>query len=63
MRQPAQEFFTPYSMTIACVITAPRRVIRSPSQRGTRPECSGRSALPERRAVIHAPPAALGRTR
>ena len=42
----------PYSMTIASVMTAPSRVIRSPSQRGTRPPCSGRSALPERRAVM-----------
>ena len=42
----------PYSITMACVMTAPSRVIRSPSQRGTRPPWSGRSALPERRAVM-----------
>jgi hypothetical protein len=42
----------PYSITIASATTAPSFVIRSPSQRGTRPPCSGRSALPDRRAVM-----------
>src|SRR4051812_9377324 len=31
-------------------MTAPSRVMRSPSQGGTRPPCSGRSALPALRA-------------
>src|SRR5882672_5240536 len=36
---------------MACDITAPSRVIRSASHFGTWPPCSGRSALPARRAM------------
>src|SRR4051794_22750704 len=32
-------------------MTAPRRVMRSASHLGTRPPCSGRAALPARRAI------------
>jgi hypothetical protein len=33
--------------------TAPNRAIRAPSQWGTRPPWSGRSALPVRRVIVH----------
>jgi len=36
---------------MAWLITAPSRVIRSPSHGGTRPPCKGRSALPARLAM------------
>src|ERR1700686_2095420 len=36
---------------MASDITAPRRVIRSASQRGTKPPCNGKSALPALRAI------------
>src|SRR4029450_13796825 len=42
----------PYSRMMASVITAPSRVMRSPSHLGTRPPCSGRSALPARWAMM-----------
>src|SRR5690349_20777646 len=37
---------------MASEITAPRRVIRLASHGGTRPPCSGRSALPALRAIV-----------
>src|SRR3954447_7173402 len=36
---------------MAWLMTAPSRVMRSPSHAGTRPPCSGRSALPGRRTI------------
>ncbi len=42
----------PYSSTIAWQITAPSRVMRSASQGGTRPPCSGSADLPLRWAMI-----------
>jgi hypothetical protein len=38
----------PYSRTTASVMTAPSFAIRPASHSGTRPPCSGRSALPAR---------------
>src|SRR5215469_11633014 len=37
---------------MACAITAPREAIRVASHGGTRPACSGRSALPVRLAML-----------
>ena len=51
----------PYSSTMASAITAPSRVMRWPSQAGTRPPCSGRSALPARRAISVRPCDAVAR--
>ena len=45
----------PYSCTIAWQITAPSRAIRSLSHFGTRPPCSGKSALPARLAMRMSP--------
>ena len=51
----------PYSCAIASTITRPSRAMRDASQAGTRPPCSGRSAVPVRPAAMRR--AWHGRTR